>query len=45
MPLATATFRVTDGDGDTATATVNFQVTDANAPTASPAVAAVDDDG
>ena len=36
---------MTDGDGDTATATVNFQVTDANAPTASPAVAAVDDDG
>ena len=45
MPLATATLRVTDGDGDTATATVNFQVTDANAPTANPAVAAVDDDG
>ena len=36
---------MTDGDGDTATATVNFQVTDANAPSASPAVAAVDDDG
>ena len=44
VPLATE-FRVTDGDGDTATATVNFAITDANAPSASPAVAAVDDDG
>ena len=42
---ASATFTVTDGDLDTATATVSFVVTDANVPTAGTAAAAVDDDG
>ena len=41
----TATFTVTDGDGDTATANVSFQVIDANKPTSGTASAAVDDDG
>ena len=40
-----ATYTVTDGDGDTATATIDFQVVDANFPTPGTAAAAVDDDG
>ncbi|KGE03120.1 retention module-containing protein [Pseudohaliea rubra] len=42
---ATATFTVTDNDGDTAQAAMYFQVTDANVPTANPDSAAVDDEG
>jgi hypothetical protein len=40
-----ATYTVTDGDGDTATANIAFAVTDANHPTGGTAAAAVDDDG
>ncbi len=40
-----ATYTVTDGDGDIATANVAFTVTDANHPTGGSAAAAVDDDG
>ncbi len=40
-----ATYTVTDGDGDTATASIAFQVTDANVPTGGIAAATVDDDG
>ncbi len=43
--FATATFTVTDGDGDTAMSRLVFGVTDANFPTPGAAVAAVDDDG
>ncbi|MBZ9977978.1 beta strand repeat-containing protein, partial [Mesorhizobium sp. BR-1-1-10] len=42
---ASATYTVTDGDGDTATAGITFAVTDANTPTSGTATAAVDDDG
>ena len=40
-----ATYTVTDGDGDTATANIAFQVTDANGPTGGTSTATVDDDG
>ncbi|RWC12487.1 MAG: hypothetical protein EOS53_25840, partial [Mesorhizobium sp.] len=42
---ASATYTVTDSDGDTATAGISFAVTDANHPTTGTAAASVDDDG
>ncbi|MDX8512054.1 DUF5801 repeats-in-toxin domain-containing protein, partial [Mesorhizobium captivum] len=42
---ASATYTVTDSDGDTSTAGLSFVVTDANHPTAGTAAAAIDDDG
>ncbi|MDX8522164.1 beta strand repeat-containing protein, partial [Mesorhizobium dulcispinae] len=42
---ASATYTVTDSDGDTSTAGMSFVVTDANHPTTGTAAAAVDDDG
>ncbi|TIS50141.1 MAG: hypothetical protein E5W93_18355, partial [Mesorhizobium sp.] len=42
---ASATYTVTDSDGDTSTAGLSFVVTDANHPTAGTAAAWVDDDG
>ncbi|BCG97024.1 DUF5801 repeats-in-toxin domain-containing protein [Mesorhizobium sp. 131-2-1] len=42
---ASATYTVTDSDGDTATAGISFAVTDANTPTSGTASASVDDDG
>ncbi|WP_284282780.1 beta strand repeat-containing protein, partial [Mesorhizobium amorphae] len=42
---ASATYTVTDGDGDTAQAGISFAVTDANHPTTGTAAASVDDDG
>ncbi|WP_292302730.1 DUF5801 repeats-in-toxin domain-containing protein, partial [Mesorhizobium sp.] len=42
---ASATYTVTDSDGDTSTAGLSFVVTDANHPTAGTAAASVDDDG
>ncbi|MCT2558920.1 DUF5801 domain-containing protein [Tsuneonella sp. YG55] len=42
---AVASFTVTDGDGDAATASITFAITDANAPTGGLAQAALDDDG
>jgi Domain of unknown function (DUF5801) len=42
---ASATFTVTDRDGDTATAAVSFVITDDNVPTGGTTAAAVDDDG
>ena len=39
-----ATYTVTDGDGDTATANISLQVTDANVPAGGTAAAFVDDD-
>ena len=41
----TATYTVTDGDGDTSTANIGFQVIDSNKPTGGTAAASVDDDG
>ncbi len=43
--LANATFRVTDGDGDTVTANIAFTITDAGSPSAPARTASVDDDG
>ena len=40
-----ATFTVTDGDGDTSSADIDFNITDANAPEAGTSAALVDDDG
>ncbi|WP_439542574.1 beta strand repeat-containing protein [Hyphomicrobium sp.] len=40
-----ATYTVTDGDGDAATANISFQVTDANVPDSGAAWAYMDDDG
>ena len=45
VPPTIATFTVTDGDGDTATANISFQILDANVPTAGTSAALVDDDG
>ncbi|MDX8510099.1 DUF5801 repeats-in-toxin domain-containing protein, partial [Mesorhizobium captivum] len=42
---ASATYTVTDSDGDTSTAGLSFVVTDANHPTTGAAAASVDDDG
>jgi Domain of unknown function (DUF5801)/Bacterial Ig domain len=42
---ASATFTVTDKDGDTATAAVSFVITDDNVPTGGTTAASVDDDG
>ena len=41
---ASATYMVTDGDGDTSTAPISFTIVDANAPTAGTTQASVDDD-